>query len=274
MEYYVLLLRRIIAYIDCLNSLINWTHSSIGFVDHRVVVANLVTFIPITMHASYPDYVTMFDQLTDDRVIWTPYTPDRGQGWLHALEDVIQEDAPYDSREYEEYIEWYSSRTRVCCVRVVDDPPRHKAVTSDTYPTYLNSAFHCVIRIQWSVYLICFVDLQWEMHNLATSAHRMMFGERFSMTAQEIREVMDKFVEKTRQGIKLASCRRPREVVDPPVRGRGVSKGASCPTAPHPIVAGCLGRLSLGPTRTNARSRPKRGQEPHVGYALRGPVTM
>ena len=36
-----------------------------------------VTFTPITTHASYPDYVAMFDQLTDDHIISTPYTPDR-----------------------------------------------------------------------------------------------------------------------------------------------------------------------------------------------------
>ena len=29
------------------------------------------------MHASYPDYIVMFDQLIDDRVIWTPYTASR-----------------------------------------------------------------------------------------------------------------------------------------------------------------------------------------------------
>ena len=31
----------------------------------------------IITHASYPGYVAMFDQLTDDRVIWTPYTQER-----------------------------------------------------------------------------------------------------------------------------------------------------------------------------------------------------
>ena len=36
-----------------------------------------VTFTPITTYVSYPNYIVMFDQLMDDRVIWTPYTPDR-----------------------------------------------------------------------------------------------------------------------------------------------------------------------------------------------------
>ena len=44
------------------------------------------------------------------------------QGWLHVLEDIVQEDAPYDLRTYEEYIEWYHRKTRVRCIRVVDDP--------------------------------------------------------------------------------------------------------------------------------------------------------
>lgn len=36
-----------------------------------------VTFTPITSQGSYPEYIAMFDQLTDDRVIWTPYTTER-----------------------------------------------------------------------------------------------------------------------------------------------------------------------------------------------------
>lgn len=49
-----------------------------GPTDHVYsVVSSTVTFTPITTHASYPDYVAMFDQLTDDRVIWTSYTFDR-----------------------------------------------------------------------------------------------------------------------------------------------------------------------------------------------------
>ena len=42
MVYYVQLFRRITAYIDCLDSLINWAHLSVGSVDYRVVVAELV----------------------------------------------------------------------------------------------------------------------------------------------------------------------------------------------------------------------------------------
>ena len=36
-----------------------------------------VTFTPITSQGSYPEYVAMFYQLTDDRVIWRPYTDER-----------------------------------------------------------------------------------------------------------------------------------------------------------------------------------------------------
>ena len=36
-----------------------------------------VTYTPITSQGSYPEYVAMFDQLTDDRVIWTLYTQER-----------------------------------------------------------------------------------------------------------------------------------------------------------------------------------------------------
>ena len=42
MEHYALLLRRVTAHIDCLDSLINWTHLSVGLIDHKVVVADLV----------------------------------------------------------------------------------------------------------------------------------------------------------------------------------------------------------------------------------------
>lgn len=63
------------------------------------------------------------------------------------MEDAVQEDTPYDPGTYEEYIEWYSSRTMVRCVRVVNDPPCHEAVTSDTYPIQLDSAFHRVVNL-------------------------------------------------------------------------------------------------------------------------------
>ena len=76
------------------------------------------------------------------------------QGWLSAYGNIVEERAPYDPGTYVEYMEWYSSRTRVRCVRVVDDPPQHEAAASDTYPTQPNSAFHRVVRIQRSVLYI------------------------------------------------------------------------------------------------------------------------
>ena len=36
-----------------------------------------VTYTPITSQGSYLEYVAMFDQLTDDRVIWRSYTQER-----------------------------------------------------------------------------------------------------------------------------------------------------------------------------------------------------
>ena len=45
MVYYVQLFQRITAYIDCLDSLINWAHSSAGTIDYRVVVADLVVVV-------------------------------------------------------------------------------------------------------------------------------------------------------------------------------------------------------------------------------------
>nr|CCI55409.1 PH01B015M02.10 [Phyllostachys edulis] len=130
-----------------------------------------VTFTTITTHTSFSDYVAMFNQLTDDHIIWTPYSPDRVYvhapprpvepvharpcelvhteelgarclhggvprapgdasvrfvtggpspmgaavgaerpwGCLDALENVVQEDAPYDHGTYEEYIECRSA---------------------------------------------------------------------------------------------------------------------------------------------------------------------
>ena len=73
------------------------------------------------------------------------------------------------------------------------------------------------------------------MQTLATFVRRMTLGECFSMTTREIRDVMDQFVEKTMQGIELASYRRPRTHLC--VDG-GVSHGTSLPMAPHSDVAG------------------------------------
>lgn len=76
------------------------------------------------------------------------------------MEDIVQEDAPYDSETYVMYVEWYSNRMRLRCIRVVDDPPRHEAATSDTYPTQPDSAFHCVVHIERFVHIICFTSVQ------------------------------------------------------------------------------------------------------------------
>ena len=74
------------------------------------------------------------------------------EGWSGAQEDLVEcGDAPYDPETYDEYMEWYASRTRLRCVRVVADPPRHEAATSDTYPTQPDSAFHRCVRIQRSL---------------------------------------------------------------------------------------------------------------------------
>ena len=63
--------------------------------------------------------------------------------WSGPYDDLIKcTDAPYDPETYEEYMKWYASRTRLRCVRVVVDPPRHEATMSDTHPTQPDSAFH------------------------------------------------------------------------------------------------------------------------------------
>ena len=74
------------------------------------------------------------------------------EGWSGANEDPIQcGNDPYDPETYEEYMEWYATRTRLRCVRVVVDPPGHDTATSDTYPTQPDSAFHRSVRIQRSL---------------------------------------------------------------------------------------------------------------------------
>ena len=57
------------------------------------------------------------------------------EAWISAYDDVFWDDALYDPETYGEYMEWYTGRTRLHCVWVVVDPPRHEAATSNTYPT-------------------------------------------------------------------------------------------------------------------------------------------
>lgn len=74
------------------------------------------------------------------------------EAWSGVHDDLIQcMDDPYDPKTYEEYMEWYASRMRLRCIRVVVDPPRHEAATFDTYPTQLDSAFHRSVRIERSL---------------------------------------------------------------------------------------------------------------------------
>lgn len=122
------------------------------------------------------------------------------------MEDIVQEDAPYDHSTYEVYIEWYSSRTRVRIITVVDDPPRHKVVTSDTVPYLAGQRIPSHGRSAMG-------DAQ--VGDLRASYEAR---ERFSMPVQEIRAVIDQFIEKTRRGIQIPSYCRPRELVDSPVR--------------------------------------------------------
>lgn len=137
--------------------------------------------------------------------------------WFHALADVHREPASYEPGTYEEY----STRTRVHCVRVMDNPPCHKAAMTDTYPTQQDSAFH---RTN---------DLRWELYELASSLRSLIIKEHYSMARQEIRQTDDQILEASRRVIQLMSCRRPRDVANPPMHGQGVSHGASRRTAPH-----------------------------------------
>lgn len=63
-----------------------------------------VTYMLITSQGSYPEYVAMFDQLTNDRVIWTPYTQERVNArTLEGLSILCMRDYAY----------WYTRRALV-----------------------------------------------------------------------------------------------------------------------------------------------------------------
>lgn len=69
--------------------------------------------MPVTTRASYLDYVAMFDQLTDDRVIWTPSTTERVHNRAsHGLSSQCARDSAYwltrSYLVYNMYVEAYS----------------------------------------------------------------------------------------------------------------------------------------------------------------------
>ena len=81
--------------------------------------------------------------------------------------------------------------------------------------------------------LLVQTDLHREIIELADSTQHM--------TLEETRGVVQRMREAARRGVQIATCRTPRDPVDRPVRGRGVSRGGtgSCPErAPAPNVAG------------------------------------
>lgn len=56
------------------------------------------------MHASYPDYVAMFEQLTDDHIIWKPYTQKRV--YAHVLGGL-------SSLYTRDHVYWYTRKALV-----------------------------------------------------------------------------------------------------------------------------------------------------------------
>ena len=67
-------------------------------------------------------------------------------------------------------------------------------------------------------------DLHREVFELAASAQHMTLGDT--------RGVLQRIMEKARRGIQIVTSHMPRDPVDRPVRGRGVSQGGSRPRAP------------------------------------------
>lgn len=66
--------------------------------------------------------------------------------WQDALDDRVDEDRPYDSREYAEYLRWYQPQTRIRLVYVVDPPATHVAAPTDTYPAHFAHDAHLAVR--------------------------------------------------------------------------------------------------------------------------------
>ena len=66
--------------------------------------------------------------------------------WQGALDDRVEEDRPYDSREYAEYLRWYQPQTRTRLVYVVDPPATYVAAPTDTYPAHFARDAHLAVR--------------------------------------------------------------------------------------------------------------------------------
>ena len=56
--------------------------------------------------------------------------------WVNALEECVQDDAPYDPSVYDEYLRWYTPQTRTRLVHVIDPSPAHVPALIDAYPVH------------------------------------------------------------------------------------------------------------------------------------------
>jgi hypothetical protein len=135
---------------------------------------------------AYPQFVSEFDRMRPQDVIWTPYTaaaiqthtPHRlsslctrdeeywlpkanlvfdilvklqeyVEGWLDARDDMWDEGQPHTEASYGAYLRWYLSRTRpyVTLSRIGDAEHQHQPTISDTYPSYRDQAQHGAVRL-------------------------------------------------------------------------------------------------------------------------------
>ena len=65
--------------------------------------------------------------------------------WANALEDCVQEDAPYDPSAYDEYLRWYAPQTHTRLVHVVDPPPARVPTPTDAYPVHFARNVHLAV---------------------------------------------------------------------------------------------------------------------------------
>ncbi|TVU01973.1 hypothetical protein EJB05_52508 [Eragrostis curvula] len=137
--------------------------------------------------------------------------------WAQATTDVIDEPAPYDHSEYQQYLHWYCARTRTCLIRVQDPPQQLVAGSDALYPGHAGMALHMATDLGREIY---------------SEADRMASRLRESqqpgcgIALEEITAAFARLAAKGRRIVEVASFRK----VD--AAGRGSSVSQRPPRAP------------------------------------------
>uniref|UniRef100_A0A0E0NG94 Aminotransferase-like plant mobile domain-containing protein n=1 Tax=Oryza rufipogon TaxID=4529 RepID=A0A0E0NG94_ORYRU len=135
------------------------------------------------------------------------------EAWSQALNDVVQETRAYDHNNYELYMAWYSSQTRIRLLAPKDPDKRGPPTIDQIYDMQLAPSTHLTILLPFK-YFVASTDIAGELKRDAKTLWKKL-RDGMAGTNQEVMAAVDSLRRKGKRIMRLASCRHSSDVYTP-----------------------------------------------------------